>query len=62
MQTDYRHPDLLAYAGTPLELDVYVPEYKLALEYQGIQHYHEVAWQHKSFEKVSEFVVLWFIL
>lgn len=37
---NYRHPDLLhPDSGTVMELDVYVPIYHLAFEFQGKQHY-----------------------
>eukprot|EP01124_Arcella_intermedia_P026011 TRINITY_DN4792_c0_g1_i1.p1 TRINITY_DN4792_c0_g1~~TRINITY_DN4792_c0_g1_i1.p1 ORF type:complete len:410 (-),score=76.14 TRINITY_DN4792_c0_g1_i1:20-1249(-) len=40
---DYLHPDLLWDPSTklPMELDIWVPKFQLALEYQGEQHYHE---------------------
>jgi len=30
-------------AGPSLELDLYMPDHQLAFEYNGVQHYHEVA-------------------
>lgn len=39
---DYFHPALVSkQSGAPLQLDVYVPMYNFAIEYQGQQHYDE---------------------
>eukprot|EP01124_Arcella_intermedia_P023593 TRINITY_DN3774_c0_g1_i1.p1 TRINITY_DN3774_c0_g1~~TRINITY_DN3774_c0_g1_i1.p1 ORF type:complete len:364 (+),score=65.72 TRINITY_DN3774_c0_g1_i1:160-1251(+) len=47
---DYLHPDLLwdTNTGQKMELDIWVPSYNLALEYQGEQHYHEFSIFNKS--------------
>lgn len=42
---DYKHPDLSGDSRGKrgaLELDVYLPEHKLAFEYNGYHHYHEL--------------------
>uniref|UniRef100_A0A6B2L2T6 Uncharacterized protein n=1 Tax=Arcella intermedia TaxID=1963864 RepID=A0A6B2L2T6_9EUKA len=40
---DYTHPDLLWESGGKMQLDIWVPQYQLALEYQGEHHYREVS-------------------
>jgi hypothetical protein len=39
---DYRHENMCFKSGSPMYLDIYVPEYFLAFEYQGEQHYRDV--------------------
>jgi len=43
---DYHHP-LLSWTSEPLTLkmqvDIWVPKYNLAIEYQGEQHFHDIA-------------------
>eukprot|EP01124_Arcella_intermedia_P030923 TRINITY_DN6874_c0_g1_i19.p1 TRINITY_DN6874_c0_g1~~TRINITY_DN6874_c0_g1_i19.p1 ORF type:complete len:242 (-),score=77.34 TRINITY_DN6874_c0_g1_i19:25-750(-) len=44
---DFLHPDLLWEENTKfkMELDIWIPKYQLAIEYQGEQHYYGVlAW------------------
>lgn len=43
-------PDFLKnpVTGENLELDLYNPELKLAIEYNGAQHYHYNSWMHKN--------------
>lgn len=38
--TNYRHPELFHSQGMPMELDVFCPQYNIAFEYQGGEHYH----------------------
>jgi hypothetical protein len=37
--TSYKHPDMRFTSKVPVELDIFVPSFKLAFEYQGQQHY-----------------------
>jgi hypothetical protein len=38
---DYFHPDIRnPLTQTPLQLDIFIPSYSLAIEYNGIQHYY----------------------
>lgn len=41
---DFKHSKLQYFGSTSFELDVYVPEIELALEYQGAQHYSPKYW------------------
>jgi len=45
---------LLNTNGYPLELDGYNEEYGIAIEYQGIQHYHFIKAWHKTTERFNE--------
>src|SRR5690606_18922411 len=37
---NYKHPELVRYkSGLNMELDLYVPSVRLAIEFQGQQHY-----------------------
>lgn len=38
----------------PQSLDIYLPEFKIAIEYQGIQHFKEVNYFNSSLEKTME--------
>jgi len=43
VEEDYRHPNMLhASTGNYVELDVYIEQLKLAIEYQGQQHYRRI--------------------
>jgi len=43
VKENFNHPDLIhTNSGKPMELDVFVPALKLALEFQGEQHYHQI--------------------
>jgi hypothetical protein len=42
VEEDFFHPDLCFSSGQRMQLDVFVPEYSLAFEYQGRQHYWDV--------------------
>jgi hypothetical protein len=43
IEYNYVHPQLRYANGQNMELDVFVPAYALAFEYQGEQHYHELS-------------------
>lgn len=36
-----KHPEIISNKGRKLELDIFLPNIKIAFEYQGIQHYKE---------------------
>jgi hypothetical protein len=39
---DYHHADILFKSGRPIQLDIYLPEKKLAFEYQGEHHFQDI--------------------
>lgn len=44
------HPHwLLSPAGTRLEIDIFLPEIKIAIEIQGVQHFKFIEFFHKSY-------------
>eukprot|EP01125_Pyxidicula_operculata_P001181 TRINITY_DN1112_c0_g1_i1.p1 TRINITY_DN1112_c0_g1~~TRINITY_DN1112_c0_g1_i1.p1 ORF type:complete len:295 (+),score=42.60 TRINITY_DN1112_c0_g1_i1:782-1666(+) len=38
---EYRHPTIKFQSGSRVTFDIYLPEYNIAFEYQGIQHYED---------------------
>ena len=42
MMEDYRHPELIHSTNALMELDIYIKPLKLAVEYQGEQHFRPV--------------------
>ena len=57
IQENYLHPDLQhKESGRSMELDIFLPKEKLAFEYQGEQHYHDIyslgsGWNQKERDK-----------
>jgi hypothetical protein len=47
---NYRHPDIrFSVSRMKMEFDIFVPEYSLALEYQGEQHFqYSTLWGDKT--------------
>ena len=45
VEENYKHDKMFYSSGAPMELDVYIPELHLALEYQGQQHYQPTYWR-----------------
>ena len=44
MEEEYTHPELTYSTGSKVELDIYIEDLKLAIEYQGEQHYKPNYW------------------
>ena len=45
---EYKHPDIKSPSGTDLILDNFCPSLKLAVEYQGYQHYKLSGYFHRK--------------
>jgi hypothetical protein len=41
---NYKHPKVVHSTGFPIELDIFIEDLKLAIEYQGAQHYKPLYW------------------
>ena len=51
MEEDYKHPKMIHSSGFLIELDVYIEDLKLGVEYQGEQHYKSLYfWPGTDFE------------
>lgn len=46
MLSGFQHPDIVLASGYPSELDIYFPNLKLAIEYQGEQHFKSLNFMH----------------
>lgn len=44
VEEDHKHEKMAYLSGTPIELDAFIEDIKLAVEYQGEQHYTPVYW------------------
>ncbi len=53
---NYKHNEIRYKSGIKAELDIYIPNKKIAIEYQGEQHFHPVSiWGGKpTFDKLQE--------
>lgn len=51
---DTVHPNYLRYQSRSLEIDLFNPQLRLGVEYQGEQHYQYVKFFHKSLEGFQE--------
>ena len=50
VEEDYKHPKMLHSLGSHVELDIYIEKLKLAVEYQGEQHFKPMYWTGIDFE------------
>ena len=50
MEEGYKHPKMAYSTGLPMELDIFTEDLKLAIEYQGQQHYVPQYWAGTDFE------------
>ena len=50
IEEDYKHPKLLHQSEFNMELDIYVEDLKLAVEYQGEHHYKPVYYSSTDLE------------
>ena len=48
---DYQHPKLIHSTGHKMELDIHIKPLKLAVEYQGEQHYRPVGQWTRNFSQ-----------
>ena len=52
MEENYLHPEMNhLFSGRQIELDIYIKSLKLAVEYQGEQHYKPLSHLSRTFEQ-----------
>lgn len=51
---NYSHPRLLWQGNSRMEIDLWMPQHNLGLEYQGEQHYHELE-HFKTNDKIQSY-------